>query len=103
MSENSRKKCHLSKPSTFDGKDYDAWIFTVDIYIRGNSVDLETDSDKILFALSFMTSGIPAQWARNFIMTATTLGTWDKFKVKLSSSFENKNKRKDAAAKLNAL
>ena len=34
---------------------------------------------------------------------ATTLGTWDKFKLKLSSSFENKNKCKDAAAKLNAL
>lgn len=34
---------------------------------------------------------------------ATTLGTWDAFKVKLLSSFENKNKRKDAAAKLGAL
>lgn len=103
MSDNNRKKCHLSKPSAFDGKDYETWMFTVDIYIRRNSVNLETDQNKILFALSFMTSGMPAQWARNFILTATALGTWDTFKVKLSSSFENKNKCKDATAKLSAL
>lgn len=80
----------------------------VNLYIRANQQDYADDEAKILFALSYMTEGLPAQWAKNFVAEADnrddeSFGTWAAFKTSLKSSFENKNKRKDALAKLQAL
>lgn len=76
--------------------------------MRASKRDIVDDEDKIMFVLSFMKQGLPAQFARNFNEDAEnkrggSFGTWADFKIKLQATFENKNRRKEALAKLKAL
>lgn len=98
----------MQKPPTFTGKNYNSWMMKVDLYICANKRDLPDDERKILFALSFMTEGMPEQWARNFVdwvikEKEENFGTWADFKKKLGASFEDKAKAKNACAALHIL
>ena len=103
-----RKKCYLQRPDEFTGKNYEEWMLSASLFMRASKRDIVDDEDKIMFVLSFMKQGLPAQFARNFNEDAESkhggsFGTWADFKVKLQATFENKNRRKEALSKLKAL
>ena len=106
--DDRRPKSHLRKPPTFTGKNYQTWMMAAELYMRANPRDFTTDESKILFALSFMTEGMPEQWALDFnedVMSEDVwnFGTWAAFKTKLRASFEDKEKAKNARTALHQL
>ena len=79
-----------------------------ELYIHANQKAFPTDESKILFALSFMTEGMPVTWALDFneeVMSRTVwnFGTWAAFKDKLKVSFEDKEKAKNTHTALHQL
>jgi len=98
----------MQKPPTFTGKNYDSWMMKANLYIRANKKDFPDDERKILFVLSFMTEGMPEQWANWFVDQVETkqndnFGTWTAFKTELKATFEDKDKSKKARTALHAL
>jgi hypothetical protein len=110
MSDNNNDgaKNHLRKPPTFDGKNYQTWMMATELYMRANSSGFPNDEKKILFALSFMTEGLPVTWALDFneeVMAADVwnFGTWAAFKTKLKATFEDQERSKNARTALHQL
>ena len=106
--DNRGAKSHLRKPPTFDGKNYQLWMMATELYIHANQKAFPSDESKILFALSFMTEGMPMTWALDFnkdvmLRDVWNFGTWAAFKVKLKASFEDKEKAKNARTALHQL
>ena len=94
---NNGPKSHLQIPPTFDGKNYQTWMMATKLYMCANPKGFTTDKSKILFALSFMTEGMPVTLALDFdeeVMSKNVwnFGTWAKFKEILKASFEDKEK-----------
>ena len=105
---NYKKKTHLAKPAVFNGREFKGWWRTVVLYIIGNDQDFQTDRDKILFALSFMTEGQAEKWSQNYVDWVINennedFGTWAYFRREVAKSFENKNLRSEAQNKLDNL
>ena len=76
--------------------------------MRANPRDFTSDESKILFVLLFMTEGMPKQWALDFnegVMGAAVwnFGIWAVFKIKLRTSFEDKEKAKNTRTVLHLL
>ena len=76
--------------------------------MRANPKGFTTDKSKILFALSFMTEGMPVTWALDFnkeVMSKNVwnFGLWANFKEKRKASFEDKEKAKNACTALHQL
>ena len=70
-------KSHLRKPPTFDGKNYQSWMMATELYIHANQRAFPTDESKILFAMSFMTEGMPVTWALDFNEDVMLRSVWN--------------------------
>jgi hypothetical protein len=110
MSNNNESavKSHLRKPPTFDGMNYQSWMMATELYIHANQKAFPTDESKILFAMSFMTEGMPVTWALDFnedVMSRSVwnFGTWAAFKEKLKTPFEDQEKAKNTRTALHQL
>jgi hypothetical protein len=103
-----KKKCYLARPDEFTGDNFEEWMLSANLFMRASKKDFKTDEDKILFVLSFMKKGLPAQFSRNFVEDAEDkndgdFGTWAAFKMRLATTFEDKSKRQKALDRLYAL
>lgn len=113
---NHRRKIHAQKPSAFDGKDWEQWFHTVRLYMRAAKEDFDTDEARILFVLSFLTTGTAGEWAQNWLdcMDVPPKQDWtledyvnynsfQDFVQQATIAFANKNRCQDALLRLQNL
>lgn len=106
MSDTTSKSA-VAKPDPFDGKteNYRGFKRQFLLYITANKKQFEDDEQKILFVLSYMKTGLAAQWANNIVDEVAeeeegNFGTAKDFFRKLELAFGNPNEKKDAQRKL---
>jgi Domain of unknown function (DUF4939) len=96
---NGTKEPNLNKPEAFSGNqdDFKKFLQHVEVYIDVNHETYNNDLRKIVFILSFMTTGAAATWKTQFIKesyakAASTnpnarLGTYTQFRKDLTEAF----------------
>lgn len=105
----------MSKPTEYDGSDWDSFIYQVILYFSEHERKFPKDQSKIIFTLSYMTKGTAKSWADHIrkealfnpiekkIRSAPVFGTWEAFLTKATSRFGNPNAQTDADRKLHEL
>jgi Ty3 transposon capsid-like protein len=96
---NGTKELNLNKPEAFSGNrdDFKKFLQNIEVYVDVNHETYNKDLRKIVFILSFMTTGSAATWKTQFIEEAyakpaptnpnARLGTYIQFKKDLMEAF----------------
>lgn len=98
------------KPDPFERKeDYQTFCRNLAMYLYNNRGIYDNDAKRIVFALGFMTKGVPGQWAQTFFEKVVRRaraanrdpedadwGTWEAFWDALAAAFSNPSKEKEA-------
>ena len=102
----------IKEPDPFTDRKYvRQFLQQIVLNFSANPKRFKTDQSKILFVLSYMTTGEPGQWAEIFIESRTRLvgvwapvnwGSWADFTNKLSASFIDPNEEQNAYLELAA-
>jgi hypothetical protein len=115
---NGTKELNLNKPETFNGNrdGFKEFLQNVEVYMDVNHEMYNNNLRKIVFVLSFMTTGSAAIWKAQFIEEAYTkrskpapanpndrLGTYTQFRKDLIKAFSMFNSVGDALDELRSL
>jgi hypothetical protein len=90
------------KPDKFtDPKKYLMFQINMQLYFDQNPTIYITDQDKVTFALSLMTDGLPGEWMKNWMLTRSRAGifdygTWNNFRREFSEHFVDRNLERKA-------
>jgi hypothetical protein len=101
MTTQSPSKDTVAKPTPFSGRrsDTESFLFQLDLLFQGNPTKYNTDQIKISTALSYMKTGVAADWARDWhnknidATTNTYAPTWPTFRQALAMRFEAVNEK----------
>ena len=101
-------KSLVAAPFKYDGnkKEYETFLWQLQLYIRGNNVILSTDEKKITVALSYIEGGDAEIWANNFTnekLAAADFGKWTDFLDKFKEQFGPTTTKSDTITKLENL
>ena len=106
------KGMKIKEPDPFTDRKYiRQFMQQIVLNFSANPRRFKTDKSKILFVLSYMTTGEPGQWAEIFIESRTRLvptwapvtwGSWADFSNKLAASFIDPNEDQKAYLELAA-
>jgi Ty3 transposon capsid-like protein len=112
---NGPKELNLNKPKAFNGNQdgFKEFLQNIEVYMDVNHETYNNDLRKIVFVLSFMTTGSAATWKAQFIEEAYTkpapanpndrLDTYTKFRKDLIEAFSMFDSVGDALDKLRSL
>jgi Ty3 transposon capsid-like protein len=112
---NRPKELNLNKPKAFNGNrdGFKEFLQHVEVYMDVNHEMYNNDLRKIVFVLSFMTTGLAATWKAQFIEEAYAkptpanpndrLETYTQFRKDLIEAFSMFNSVGDALDKLQSL
>jgi Ty3 transposon capsid-like protein len=112
---NGTKELNLNKPEAFNGNrdGFKEFLQNVEVYIDVNHKTYNNNLRKIVFVLSFMTTGSAATWKAQFIKEAYAkpvpanpndrLGTYTQFRKDLIEAFSMFDSVGDALDKLQSL
>jgi len=98
----------VADPDHFDGcrDKFVTWFRQVRLYLRAKADAINTDEKKIIATLSRMRGGVAGPWADSFsdqALTTNDFGTWADFEAKVTATFEDKARKKNAREKLQTL
>ena len=101
----SPPKGAAAKPREYSGGlDYDDFEREVELYMASNPRQFQTDSERIIFVLSYLKGGHAEAWAQNYVQPLTHNGvititsTFADFLVTLRNAFEDPNSEQKALA-----
>lgn len=83
----------VAPPDTFDGtlSTTETFLSQLALYFEGKKHELQADSDKITFALSYMKGGTAGPWAKRkvkeFVTSPSAIQTWEEFAEEFFSVF----------------
>lgn len=101
------KTYKVATPDPFDGSQQKTETFITQITLYFHGRKMYDDSDRIIFALSYMKGGTAEPWAKLKVKEYTTRGvvdeTWDNFLKELKQAFGDPNPASTARHKLNQL
>jgi Ty3 transposon capsid-like protein len=112
---NRTKELNLNKPEAFSGNrdDFKKFLQNVEVYMDVNHETYNNDLRKIVFILSFITTGSAATWKTQFIKEAyakpapansnARLGTYTQFRKDLMEAFSMFDSVRDALDELQSL
>jgi hypothetical protein len=102
----TKKKLKTPTPYTGKREDLRKFLQEVRLYLLANKEAYQTDLDKILFVISYMSEGDASSWKEEFVDTADqkaaqdgtpfTLGTYDDFIKLVTKDFSPYDAPKDA-------
>jgi hypothetical protein len=112
---NRTKELNLNKPEAFNGNQdgFKEFLQNVEVYMDINHKTYNNNLRKIVFVLSFMTTGSAATWKTQFIKKAyakpapanpnARLGTYTQFRKDLTEAFSMFDSVRDALDELRSL
>jgi hypothetical protein len=94
----------LAKPPQFDGSwaNFKSFLFAITLYLQATAPQAN-DARKILFTLSYMTSGLALNWKNQYMEKATkgkAAETWERFLKDLGKTFTDTHAEATARSKL---
>ncbi|KIO02925.1 hypothetical protein M404DRAFT_55601, partial [Pisolithus tinctorius Marx 270] len=103
-------KLKIGAPSDFDGdqKNTMSWLFSVQTYLMVNEEVYDSDTKKVVYALSYMKKGVACSWAATFQKMSLeknppSFGTFANFIKDFKASFTSPNSTGTAITKLDTM
>jgi Ty3 transposon capsid-like protein/Zinc knuckle len=106
-STSSSVSIKVASPDTFDGSYHKTETFITQLSLYFHGKKLHDDSDRIIFALSYMKGGTAGPWSKLKVKEYSKQGvisdTWDDFLTELKQTFGDPNPANTARHKMNQL